>query len=175
MSGFAARLSTSQRAALQALGYRVLERVEPGAAWCSDERRVDAQAHSARAGGGRSSGAPGDAVAYPDAEPQRVADRSGPAPARSRQGAAPAGALPSRVVIDGIGADAPLLRGILAVIHARVGGDDGRVLRTSDALRVDTGGPGPQWRVHADELRASPRRKAALWRALRQLGREPRG
>lgn len=174
MSGFADRLSTSQHAALRALGYRVLERVEPGAAWGADEQQ-GTQAHSARAAGG-STGTRDDGAAHPGAVSQRMTNRSRPASAaRPRHGAAPVGALPARVVIDGIGADAPLLRAIMAVLDARVGSDDSRVLRTSDALRVDTGGPGAQWRVHADELRASPRRKAALWRALRQLGREPRG
>ena len=175
MSGFGARFSSSQRAALQALGFGVLERAAPGAPW-TDLGEQEPEAADTRGDRARgSAAAPTQAMHAPPPTRRTTARPQAAAPVRAGRSAPASGALPSRVVIDGLGEDAPLLRGILAVVHARLGTGDSRVLRTSSALRIDTGGPGPQWRVGADELRASPRRKAALWRALRQLERTPRG
>lgn len=161
MSGFAARFSDTQQAALQALGYRVLEQAAPTA------RLADAAADAAQAAG-----------ADPDEGGQRerhghpgqwarvgkgMADRSASANRR----------LPSVILVEGIAGDSALLQGILAALEPFAMAHPGRVSRTAGSLRIELGGSGDAWRVGIDELRASPRHKAALWRGLRRLRAEP--
>lgn len=164
MTGFADRFSDTQRAALQALGYRLFEHgtsaaphadmpgnavdaapVEPGV--LEGRQRQDRQTH------------PGQWAPVG----QGTADRTAGANRR----------LPSVILVEDIDGDSVLLQGILAALEPLAQDNPGRVSRTATSLRIELGGSGDAWRVGIDELRASPRHKAALWRGLRRLRAEP--
>lgn len=164
MSGFAARLSDTQQAALQALGYRVLERATPAA------RRADVAGSAAQAA----------AASLGDREGAQRPERHGHpgqwAPVeegRADRSASANRRLPSVILVEDIAGDSTLLQAILAAVEPFASAHPGRVSRTAGSLRIELGGSGDAWRVDIDELRASPRHKAALWRGLRRLRAEP--
>ena len=161
MSGFAARFSDTQQAALQALGYRVLEQAAPVAPLAG------AAADAAQAAGADpDEGAQRERHGHPGQWAQvgkGMADRNASANRR----------LPSVILVEGIAGDSALLQGILAALEPFAMAHPGRVSRTAGSLRIELGGSGDAWRVGIDELRASPRHKAALWRGLRRLRAEP--
>jgi hypothetical protein len=165
MTGFADRFSDTQQAALQALGYRLLEQGTLAApqADVSGPAADAAMEHPADAHQGRQRQ---DRQAHPGqwAPVGKVsADRSASANRR----------LPSVILVEDITGDNALLQGILAALEPFAMAHPGRVSRTAGSLRIELGGSGDAWRVGIDELRASPRHKAALWRGLRRLRTEP--
>lgn len=164
MSGFAARFSDTQQAALQALGYRVLEQATPAARQAGVAAGVvQAAAVVPDAGEG---GQPPERHGHPGQWAPVDTGMAGRSASANRR-------LPSVILVEDIAGDSALLQGILAALEPFALAHPGRVSRTAGSLRIDLGGSGDAWRVGIDELRASPRHKAALWRGLRRLRAEP--
>lgn len=176
MSAFADRFSASQRTALEALGYAVLERGGGPGAPKAHPMEDDAIALDIVDSMGRSPGAalgaPGSAHAATtsslDARPRSASARRDGAPRRGAAG----GMLPASVLVVGMAAGDALADAVERALSSCVADDDARVRRRGGTLELAIGGQGPDWRVHLDQLRRSPAHKAALWRALRSLRRD---
>jgi hypothetical protein len=158
MTGFADRFSHTQRAALAALGYTVLEQRTSGdpcdRVGAAVGREQPTRAGELARGAGGSEAPPiGDGRSRPTA-----------APTRGR------GALPGHIEVQGLDGS-PLACAILAAATAPAGEGDARVQQLGERLDIALGGEGGTWQLTLEQLRRSPKHKAALWRALRSLAR----